>query len=483
LRATHILNVLFLSFMARSGLEILSAHPKLYTREDCRPGSEWLRLTRKQMPKGELWTSRDEEESFSSVIALPGHKNLGLGRHWHFVVAIAWIATGALYIALLFGTDEWRRIVPTSWSVFPDAWHALTTYLSFRIPEAAGYNALQLLSYFAVVFLLAPLMIATGAAMSPAIIGHFPRYLRLFGGRQRARRIHFLTLVAFGLFTVVHTAMVLIHGLPTEWSRIVLGAGASDKTLALVVGAIGLAAILALHIVATRRSLRAPTATKHVLDLIGTPVERLLASKLVSRQRYTQDDISFFRVNGRPPADDGYRQLASTGFAAYRLRIDGLVARPLDLTLAELRAMPKHTQITKHNCIQGWSAVAEWGGVSMADLLGRCEPLAEARYLVAYAFDDKSTSEPHPAGPGRYYEALDLDSARHPQTLLAYAMNGEPLPVAHGAPLRLRVEDQLGFKMVKYICRIELVADYTHIGDGEGGWREDVQHYFSRAGI
>jgi DMSO/TMAO reductase YedYZ molybdopterin-dependent catalytic subunit len=230
--------------------------------------------------------------------------------------------------------------------------------------------------------------------------------------------------------------------------------------------------------------LHAPARTKHLLDLVGTPIERLLASKLVSHQRYTRDDVTgFFRVNGRPPADEHYRQLAAHGFADYRLRVDGLVRQPLDLTLDDLRAMPKHTQITKHNCIQGWSAVAEWGGVSMADLFARCGPLAEARYFVAYAFDDKATSEPHPAGPGQYYEALDLDAASHPQTLLAYEMNGDPLPVVHGAPLRLRVEDQLGFKMVKYIRRIELVADYAHIGDGEGGWREDSQHYFSRAGI
>ncbi len=145
--------------------------------------------------------------------------------------------------------------------------------------------------------------------------------------------------------------------------------------------------------------------------------------------------------------------------------------------------MPQESQITKHVCIQGWSDIAEWTGVPMREIVARCRPLPDARYAVFYAMDDKSRSEPDPAGPGNFYETIDLELACHPQTLLAYAMNGRPLPVEHGAPLRLRVETQLGFKMVKYLRAIEFVADYHTIGQGQGGWREDHQYYSQEAGI
>jgi len=163
--------------------------------------------------------------------------------------------------------------------------------------------------------------------------------------------------------------------------------------------------------------------------------------------------------------------------------VDGLVEHPLHLTLAELRRWPKQTQITKHCCIQGWSAVASWGGVWLGDIVRHCRPLAAARYLVFYALDDKATSEPDPAGPGCFYGTIDIALASHPQTILAYEMNDSPLPVPHGAPLRLRVETQLGFTMVKYVRRIEFVHNYRHIGAGQGGWREDHQYYSHEAGI
>jgi sulfoxide reductase catalytic subunit YedY len=134
------------------------------------------------------------------------------------------------------------------------------------------------------------------------------------------------------------------------------------------------------------------------------------------------------------------------------------------------------TQITKHHCIQGWSAVGEWTGVAVAEVLDRCRPLPTARYLLFRGFDE-------PVEGRFYYESIDLELARHPQTILAYAMNGESLPIPHGAPCRLRVETQLGFKMVKYLHSVELVEDYRKVGNGQGGYREDVQFYGSEASI
>ncbi len=483
LRATHILNVLFLSLLMRSGLEILSAHPKLYWNDDCRPESAWLRLSNKRPAPGELWTSHDEETSFPSLIALPGHRNLGLGRHWHFVSITAWILTGLVYIILLFALDQWRRLIPTSASVFPAAWRDLWMYLHLQLPPGYPYNALQQLTYAGVIFLLAPFSIATGAAMSPAVAARFPWYIRIFGGRQAARSLHLLALLAFALFTLVHTAMVVWHGLPDEWAKIVLGVSQGERTLAVAIGALGLFIILLIHVAATQTSLRWPRPVQHLLQVVD-PLRRLAFHHLISREHYSRRDISpYFWVNGRPPADGTHVALAHDGFAGWSLEICGLVERPLRVSLADLQAMPGQSQITKHCCIQGWSGVAEWTGVPLGELIGRCRPLPSARYAVFHALDDKGQTEPELGGHGRYYETIDLELACHPQTLLAYAMNGQPLPVEHGAPLRLRVETQLGFKMVKYLRAIEFVDDYRTLGQGQGGWREDVQHYSQEAGI
>ena len=224
LRAAHFFNFLLLSLLVRSGLEILSAHPRLYWNDHCTPGSEWLKFTKKQRPEDRLWTASDEETSFPSAIALPGHENLGLGRHWHFLADFAWLLTGLTYVVMLFVTPEWRRLIPTSWQIVPDAWHAMLSYLSFHVVETpGGYNALQQLSYAAVIFLLAPFSIATGVAMSPAVAARFPWYIKIFHGRQSARSLHFLALCTFIVFFIGHVTIVALHGFRSELALIVLG--------------------------------------------------------------------------------------------------------------------------------------------------------------------------------------------------------------------------------------------------------------------
>ncbi|RKH48862.1 oxidoreductase [Corallococcus interemptor] len=473
---SHYLNLLLVGFMVRSGLEILSAHPKLYWRDDCNPGSEWLRLSRKKMPADRLWTGADEETAFSSFIALPGRRNLGMGRHWHFFCAIFWILNGLVYVGLLFGTGQWRRLVPTSWGIFPEAARDVWTYLHFHAPPAGHpYNAIQQLTYASVVFVLAPLLMLTGAAMSPAVAARFPWYVRLFGGRQPARSIHFLSLVAMVAFTFVHVLLVAVEDFPRNMAWIIHGDYSSER-VAVWIGVAGLGVVLVLHVWATLFSLKHRRSVQRWLGWVIEPMRRALLHHVTSRQRYTEDDISpFFRVNGYPPASAEYQRLAERGFIEWRLSVGGLVEAPLELSLADLRALPKQTQITKHHCIQGWSAVGEWAGVAVAEMLDRCRPLPSARYLVLRGFDELD-------GRG-YYETIDLELARHPQTLLAYEMNGAPLPIPHGAPCRLRVETQLGFKMVKYLRSIELVEDYHQLGDGQGGFREDTQFYGQEAGI
>jgi thiosulfate reductase cytochrome b subunit len=486
LRATHFFNFLLLSLLVRSGLEILSAHPRLYWNDHCTPGSEWLKLTKKQRFKDRLWTASDEETSFPSAIALPGHANLGLGRHWHFLADLCWLLTGLVYVAMLFITPEWRRLIPTSWQIFPDAWRAMLSYLSFHIVETpGGYNALQQLSYAGIVFLLAPFSIATGVAMSPAVAARFPWYIRIFHGRQGARSLHFLALCTFIVFFIGHVTIVALHGFRMELARIVLGeTHHPDLGRALTIWLTGLAGVVVIHVVTTMCSRRRPRLVQHATQFITDPVRALLFGHEISAQNYSSSDISpDLWVNGRPPSEESYLAMAREQFANYNLDVSGLVERPLCLTLAALREMPKQTQITKHCCIQGWSGIAAWGGVPLHHIVGLCHPLPAVRYIVFYAFDNKSTSEPHAQGPGYFYGTIRLELAQDPQTILAYEMNGQPLPVLHGAPLRLRVETQLGFTMVKYIRAIQFVENYKTIGQGQGGWREDYQYFSQEAGI
>ena len=224
IRLTHLFNILFLSLLIRSGIEILGGHPMLYWNDHSKPGSEWVRFSWKRMPAGELWTAEDEKQPYSPLVALPGRDHLGLGRYWHFAALAGWIVTGAVYVLLLFASPQWQRLVPTSLDIFPKAAEAALAYFQLQSPPAGDpYNALQQLAYFGVIFVLAPLQIATGLAMSPAVAGRFPWYPRLFGGRQAARSIHFLGLIAFVVFTVHHTALVIADGLPRSLSKIVLG--------------------------------------------------------------------------------------------------------------------------------------------------------------------------------------------------------------------------------------------------------------------
>ena len=185
-------------------------------------------------------------------------------------------------------------------------------------------------------------------------------------------------------------------------------------------------------------------------------------------QEFSVADISpVFKANGTTmPDTPAYRALLANDFAEYRLAVDGLVERPGSWSLPELKRLGQRTQITRHDCVEGWSAIGQWTGVPLQALLDAVVPGKDARYVVFHCFDmwDDDVF---------YYESIDLHEARHPQTILAYEFNGETLPVPHGAPLRLRVERQLGYKQAKYIRRIEIVASFAAIHGGNGGYWED----------
>ena len=196
------------------------------------------------------------------------------------------------------------------------------------------------------------------------------------------------------------------------------------------------------------------------------------ASQIVGRsamaQEFTPADVSpTFRSNGTSlPQTMAYQRLADGGFAAYRLRVDGLVDAPREFSLEELKALPSRTQITRHDCVEGWSAIGKWKGVRLSALLAAVRPRSDARYVVLHCADIMDDG-------GAYYESIDLDDALHEQTILAYELNDVPLPVENGAPLRLRVERQLGYKHAKYVMRLQVVDSFARIAGGKGGYWED----------
>jgi DMSO/TMAO reductase YedYZ molybdopterin-dependent catalytic subunit len=189
---------------------------------------------------------------------------------------------------------------------------------------------------------------------------------------------------------------------------------------------------------------------------------------------FSEADISpHFRSNGTSdPNNDAYQALARNAFADWRLEITGLVERPARLSLTELRQLPWREQITRHDCVEGWSCIGKWKGARLAALLDQVGPRPEARYVMFFCADPMEPSMD--GSDSRYYESIGLDEAYHPQTILAYDMNGAPLPIPYGAPIRLRVERQLGYKMAKYIMRMALVDSFAKIRGGKGGYWEDL---------
>lgn len=486
LRVEHWINLLFVTLLIRSGIEILATHPRLYRRNDSKPGTEFARFTTKTMPTDKLYDTLDEEESYSSIVALPGHGKLGMGRHWHFLSLLGWIGTGLAYYILLFATGQWHRYIPYSWKIFPEAWDDILTYLSFQLPPllpGQPLDALQKLVYASVIFLLAPFQILTGAAQSPAIEARFPWYVRMFGGRQFARTLHGWGLVAFLVFIPVHLIMIGWWGWPQLTALMIFGSvthldWAIGASLAII------AAVVLVHVAATRWSLRRPRQVQTVLGAFITAVRRTTLQPLTSRQAYPRRTISpEHRVNGKPPGSIEYETMAVHNFLDWRLEVGGLVEHPMSFSLADLRDLAQpQTQRVLHNCVQGWSSVGEWSGVRLSAILELVRPLPGARQLCFLTMQDNTRDEPSADGAGQFYEIIDMRLAEHPQTLLAYEMNGQPLPIQHGAPLRLRVETQVGFKMAKWVERIEVLSDYRGVGKGAGGWREDNVFYDKAVG-
>ena len=204
---------------------------------------------------------------------------------------------------------------------------------------------------------------------------------------------------------------------------------------------------------------------------------RLLTDREALAPEYPRSAISpFFRGNGSTDPQNGdYQDQAAEDFANWRLEVGGLVRNPLSLSLENIRKLPQRTQITRHDCVEGWSAIGEWTGPQLSVLLEAAELMPEARYIVFRCADNLNGQD--------YYESVDLVDAFHPQTIVAHALNGAPLPIRNGAPLRMRIERQLGYKHAKYLTAVEAVASLDDIGAGKGGYWEDRSGYQWYAGI
>lgn len=206
-------------------------------------------------------------------------------------------------------------------------------------------------------------------------------------------------------------------------------------------------------------------------------VQRAITPRDALAKEYGESDISkVFPANGNTdPGTEQYAEHIAQNFSGWTLEVVGLVQTPRSWSLAALRELPSRTQITRHDCVEGWSAIGKWTGVPLADLMHQVEPLPSARYAVFHCadVDDEGIS---------YYESISVADCYHPQTILAYELNDAPLDVPHGAPLRLRFERQLGYKQAKYVMKVELVQSLVEIGGGKGGYWED-QGYEWYAGI
>jgi DMSO/TMAO reductase YedYZ molybdopterin-dependent catalytic subunit/thiosulfate reductase cytochrome b subunit len=410
-----------------SGLAILVAHPRLYWGEVGGFGGP-------------------------SLLDLP-MRRVSLGAGWprslHFLAAWVIVATGAAYVFAGVITGHFRR----------------------RLLPADGrspYNKQQRLAYLSIVFGLFPLIIWTGLAMSPALTSTFPFLVTLAGGQQSARTMHFIASGGLLLFVGGHIVMVGRSGFRQRVGAMITDSAPPDDARDLVLpgrrrlifAGVGVAAAgVPLGVAALKRAGLIPPDAAGLLgvgDTITYATHRGLTSTGSLAREFRRSDISAVApINGLPPTTATYQRLRAGNFAEWRLAIEGMVARPVEFALGDLKQFRPTTQITHLACEEGWSYIAEWTGVRLASLLNEVGISAQARYVVFFAFD-------------RSWNSLDMADAMHRQTLLAYGMNGSDLTAGHGAPLRLHIPRQLGYKQTKYLTRIIVVDDLDAIRNGLG---------------
>ncbi|MFV0495852.1 molybdopterin-dependent oxidoreductase [Mycobacterium sp.] len=471
---THFFNLFLMMYIIRSGIQILCDHPRLYFSRNSTPGKdEWLRVG-PPVPEG-YWTANDDTVALPPQFGLPGFRHsIGLARWWHLGADVLWLLNGAVFYVLLFSTGQWRHVVPTSWDVFPNAASVAIQYLSLDWPADNGwnaYNGLQLLAYFTTIFVAAPAALITALGMSPALSMRFTAISKRLN-LQHARSLHFLVMLYFLFFILVHVTFVFATEALRNLNHM-FAARDDDSWIGFGVFAIAMVVVAIGWVAATPYTLRHPRVVQRVGYALIGPFQRLLENVNPKPGAFTEEDISpYFWHNGRLPDSVEYKEFEASDFTDWRLRVNGLVENPREFSLEDLKQLPYHDQITQHMCIQAWSGVAKWGGVSMQSIMDVVKPLPEAKWVAFYSMGLGATG-------GIYYNVQPIKQMSHHLTMLAYRMNDKPLTYGHGAPLRLRNELQHGFKQVKWLKGVEFLAHYDELGSGYGGYSEDHK-YFGR---
>jgi DMSO/TMAO reductase YedYZ molybdopterin-dependent catalytic subunit/thiosulfate reductase cytochrome b subunit len=477
-RVQHYLNMFFMYFVMRAGIQIFADHPRAYWNRNCTPDTEWLRISH-PVPTYRLWTAKDDAVTLPGWLGIPGIRHtIGLARWWHFSVNLLWVINGVIFCILLFATDQWMRLVPLTWDVIPNAVTTAIKYgsLDFPPPEAwPRFNSLQQLTYFFTFFIVAPAQIITGLLQGPAFsnkLGWIGRTLN----RQVARSIHILGFSWFVFFIIVHGVFVFATSLKANTNHMFYGVESPDW-VGLPYFIVCMAVLVIVWLLATPMTIRhARKVQKTGRFLIGGLKQIAEFWDPTTEEREKDISPHHWPNHHSLPNSPEYNALLAGNFEGYRLRIGGLVENPVELSYADLKAMPKQSQITTHFCIQGWSGCGKWGGVPMRNILDIVKPKKEARYVAFYSY---STGD----DGGIYYECHRMHNMHHRLTILAYELNDEPLRVLHGAPVRLRAENELGFKMVKWVQAIEFIKDFRELGAGQGGYNEDHEFYGYRMPI
>jgi DMSO/TMAO reductase YedYZ molybdopterin-dependent catalytic subunit/thiosulfate reductase cytochrome b subunit len=453
---THWVSALCFLVLVLSGIAILLAHPRLYWGES-----------------GAVGTPSLIDLPLPFVLDVPIR---GPGRYLHFLSAWLILFTGLVYVLKgLAGRHFRRNLLPArSELTFGAIGTVIRKHLRLERSgesELATYNVLQRLSYTTVVFVLLPLMIWTGLAMSPAATSVLPFLVTVLGGQQTARTVHFFAACSLVLFLGIHVAMVSVTGFKKRMRAMIIGRGQATteavgrtglsrrEMVRVGFGALAGVGVFGATVRLADRCGLIPANHRGIYGLSETLTyagQRLLTKLPSMAREFDRSQITKVApVNGTAPKTEPYQGLLAGGFADWRLQIDGLVARPGALSLAELKGFPSRSQITHQACEEGWSFIAEWTGVPLSHVLERVGIQPGARYVFLFTFDG-------------WWDSIDMNDALHPQTLLAYGMNGQELPLDHGAPLRLKVARQLGYKNLKYLSRITVTDSAKGIGDGLG---------------
>ena len=390
IRYAHFFNFLFVMMLIRSGLSILMDHPRLYFNDHCTPGTEWIRFTPLRVPKDRVWTAKDDARYISPLFALPGYRHtVGVARSWHFIDVYGFIITGLIFVALLFATEQWRRIVPTSGIVLTQAWSTFVHYANFHLPPEPngfyGYNALQQLAYFSVVLIFGPLSILDGYRDVAGVGESLSVYPRLFGGRQAARSIHFLLLLGYIAFLIVHVTLVVLTGFARNMNHIVLGTD-DQRPLGMILGFVGIAVVIVSWVVAHYTSWKFPRLLQHIQKAVSQPLRLATLNRFSPSERYTKEQISpYFWPNGKRPEREDWKRLAANSFRDYKLKVGGLVERPVELiaigigSAGKSRAhyhAPLHSGLVRH-CAVGRRADENAGRLGQTEAVGQ-----DSRFLL-----------------------------------------------------------------------------------------------------